>query len=341
MPGAISREIEMTERLTINHLLSGGIITNYYCTSQCRHCLYACSPHWDKEYMNRETLIRVFKKIRDLGCGSVHVGGGEPFLDPDGLKMVLETAREKGVSVEYVETNSSWFKSETAADETLNHLKSSGLGTLLVSMSPFHNEHIPFRKVKGVIEACRRRGIGVFPWIPAFYPEIDAFEDGKTHSLDEYQACFGDDYLSKIPDRYWIHYGGRALHTFSRVFRPRSLEAILAGSKGGCRELTDTSHFHFDLHGNYVPGLCSGLAIGSDDMGRPLPEADYPIINTLYGHGIEGFLEMARRDFGFQEGDRYLSKCHLCTEIRQFLVLEKGIESRELGPAGFYRNMKG
>ncbi|MGD8504018.1 MAG: radical SAM protein, partial [Syntrophobacterales bacterium] len=93
----------------IKRLSSGGVITNYYCTSACGHCLYGCSPRWKKDYIDRETLGKILQKIKSLGCNSIHVGGGEPFLNPDGLKMVVEVVRSHGVHLEYVETNSSWF----------------------------------------------------------------------------------------------------------------------------------------------------------------------------------------------------------------------------------------
>ena len=167
----------------IKHLHSGGIISNYYCTSACGHCLYYCSPRWKKEYIDRETLIEVLKKIKSLGCRSVHIGGGEPFLNLAGLQMVVETVHSLRVNIEYVETNSSWFKERESAIETLSSLRERGLSTLLISMSPFHNEHIPFYKVKGVIEACREANISVFPWISEFYPEIAAFDDRTTHTV--------------------------------------------------------------------------------------------------------------------------------------------------------------
>ncbi len=43
--------------LHISSLYSGGLITNYYCTSQCRHCLYGCSPKWPKEYIIKEKAV--------------------------------------------------------------------------------------------------------------------------------------------------------------------------------------------------------------------------------------------------------------------------------------------
>ena len=328
-----------TNELTIKRLQAGGVITNYFCTSACGHCLYFCSPRWKKEYINSETLIRIFEKIKSLGCHSVHVGGGEPFLDMDGLKEVLEVANFSGVSIEYIETNSSWFSGRESAVEILSSLNTRGLSTLLISMSPFHNEHIPFYKVKGVIEACKEANVNVFPWIAEFYPEIDGFDDRATHALMEYEEKYGRDYLSRIPSRYWIHFGGRALKTFSGVYETKSYLVILSSNKGGCRELLDVSHFHVDLFGNYIPGLCSGLAISYADLGGGLATRDYPLLTTLYRKGIAGFFDLAASQHGFQPSREYLSKCDLCLEIRSYLVLERKIDSLELQPKGFYDNI--
>ena len=326
------------KEFTIERLNSGGIITNYYCTSACGHCLYYCSPRWKKEYIDSEVLSKILQKIKSLGCHSVHIGGGEPFLNLDGLKMVIEVARSLRVNIEYVETNSSWFRGRESAIETLSSLKKRGLSTLLISMSPFHNEHIPFYKVKGVIEACREAKINTFPWIAEFYPEINGFDDRATHTLSEYEKKYGGDYLSMIPSRYWIHFGGRALKTFSGIYGTKDSLKILSANKGGCRELLDVSHFHVDLFGNYIPGLCSGLAISHTDLGNGLFPKDYPLLTTLYSKGITGFFDLATSAYGFQPSRDYMSKCDLCFEIRRYLVLERKIDSRELQPKGFYEN---
>jgi len=218
--------------------------------------------------MGREILRLILQKIKNLGCHSVHIGGGEPFLNLNGLEMVVEVARSMSVNIEYVETNSSWFKGRESALEVLSALREKGLSTLLISMSPFHNEHVPFYRVKGVIEACKEAKINVFPWISQFYPEIDAFDDRTTHALSAYESKYGGNYLARIPSRYWIHFGGRALKTFARVYGTKEYGDIVSVSKGGCSELLDVSHFHIDLFGNYIPGLCSGLAIRYED---PLP----------------------------------------------------------------------
>ena len=133
--------------------------------------------------MDPATAEDNLRMVRSLGCRSVHVGGGEPLLRPDNLAEILEVAGRVGVSVEYVETNSSWFKDLESAKRILYNLREKGLKTLLVSISPFHNEHIPFFKVKGVIQSCREIGITVFPWINGFFKDLNEFNDLKTHSL--------------------------------------------------------------------------------------------------------------------------------------------------------------
>ena len=56
-------------------------------------------------------------------------------------------------------------------------------------------------------------------------------------------------------------------------------------------------------------------------------------------HSISSALmTLAVNEYGFEPSKEYLSKCHLCFEIRRFLALEKGVESRELQPRGFYES---
>jgi len=322
----------------IKKLRSGGLITNYFCTSSCKHCLYNCSPRWEKRYIDSNAAEKNLMTIRSLGCRSVHIGGGEPLLRPDKLGTVLENASETSVSVEYVETNSSWFRDIESAKALLARLRQKGLQTLLVSISPFHNEQIPFSKVQGVIEAAKQVGVGVFPWITDFISDLSQFDPANSHSLDEYRHVYGDDYLMQILQRYWIHLGGRALETFRPWLGKKTFQHILDENPGGCAaELTDTSHFHVDLFGNYIPGLCSGLAIWKDDLGTPLSTEKYPILVNLYLNGIGGLFVFARENYGFSpQKNNYINKCDLCTEIRTHLIKNDYDQSTELNPTEFY-----
>lgn len=326
-----------TKHLTITHLNSGGIITNYFCSSACKHCLYRCSPKWPKDYITPEETRQNCETILRLGCRSVHIGGGEPLLRPDALAAVLAVTRETGVHVEYVETNSSWFTTQDEACAILAKLASEGLHTLLVSISPFHNEYIPLYKVKGVIQACRQTGVTIFPWISDFLPDIGAFDDRQPHALTEYEERFGDHYCANLPRRYWISSGGRALDTFGQYAVKHSADELVAANQRGCSELADVSHFHIDLYGNYVPGLCAGLAIRRADLGQALTENAYPLLNRLYASGIGELLTYTGGHYGFRPNTKgYASKCDLCYDIRRFLVVEQALNSLELQPQGHY-----
>ena len=326
--------------LKIKRLISGGLITNYFCTSRCKHCLYNCSPAWEKQYMTPQVAEENLRTIRQLGCTAVHIGGGEPLLKPRELSAVLEVAAAVGVDVDYVETNSSWFKDEESAVATLSQLQEKGLQTLLVSISPFHNEFIPLAKMKGVIDAARKTGIGIFPWVSDFLGDLSKLDMTGTHSLVEFEALFGPDYMTQLPQRYWIHLGGRALKTFRPYFAEQSAEQILDTNAGNCAaELTNTGHFHLDLFGNYIPGLCSGLSIKREDLSRPITAETYPILSTLFAKGIRGIFEMAQEALNYTPAKkRYINKCDLCTEIRTLFVQHNFGGPFELLPKEFYTN---
>ena len=104
-------------------------------------------------------------------------------------------------------------------------------------------------------------------------------------------------------------------------------------------ELSSTSHFHIDLFGNYIPGLCSGLSIAIEDLGKPLSDETYPVLTALCRHGIRGLVKMAKAAIGYKpQKDFYINKCDLCTEVRFCLVQNGYGESKELQPQEFYFN---
>jgi hypothetical protein len=325
-------------KFEIGPLVSGGLITNYECPSRCRHCLYRCSPRWPKLYIDEQTTAEAVTLMRRKGCRVIHIGGGEPFLKPHKLAAILDIIRQVGVDVDYVETNCAWFKDDDSAVDMLTKLKKSGLKSLLVSISPFHNETIPFSKTSGVIAACRQAGVAVFPWSADFVNDLSAFDPRRPHAFEEYESKFGSRYLASVLKRYWIHMGGRALDLFRPVVPLHPADHILDTNRGSCAiELTDTRHFHIDLFGNYIPGLCAGLAIRYLDLEQALAPNRYPLLVRLFQNGIRGLADDAQAR-GFQpQKSGYINKCDLCTEIRSFLYEQGDGDSDELKPDGFYQ----
>lgn len=328
--------------LSIRRLASGGVITTYNCVSRCSHCLYNCGPHREKAYLDRDTARAIFACIARCGCRSVHIGGGEPLLDLPGLLQVLAAAAQAGVGIDYVETNSAWFVSADQAKTVLGQLHDAGVATLLVSISPFHNAHIPYDRVQGVIDACRLTGMQVFPWVNAFVRDLSRLDTHRPHPMADFEAAFGAGYLARIPDRFWIHLGGRALTTFRPVFATRPVARVLETAPLSCAgALADTSHFHIDLSGNYIPGLCSGLAFAMEDLGAPLPEGKYPLLDRLAATGIRGLYAFAEQSYEYAPSrDVFLNHCDLCTDIRSFLSRIGADLFAELAPKGFYDELR-
>ena len=84
---------------TVERLYHGGIMANYQCTAACRHCLYACSPERSGGYISKAVAEEISSLLRKGGCRAVHIGGGEPFLDFDGLLELVQTVTSAGIDV--------------------------------------------------------------------------------------------------------------------------------------------------------------------------------------------------------------------------------------------------
>lgn len=322
--------------LKINYLISGGIITNYNCSSKCRHCVYASSPGWPKDYMTASVADEVFSLLKKLGCHTVHIGGGEPLLRLEKLIPVLESAARNNIGIDYIETNASWFKDEQSAVHVLKELMGHNVHTLLISIDPFHNEYIPFCKVKGLMEACSRVNMGVFPWLMEFWSDLASMDDKKPHSLEEYSRRFGKNYIISLPSRYGLNLRGRALETYKPMMRKDSYERIVKRS-APCRLLSGVHHFHVDLYGNFIPQSCSGLSIKFSELFKEADPDKYPVFYRLETAGIKGLADLAVQEYGYKPKPQYAGQCDLCQDIRSFLALEVEEAFPDLQPAGFYR----
>jgi hypothetical protein len=322
--------------IKFDRLGSCGIIANYVCSSKCRHCMYASSPEWPKDYMEAGLADEIFRLLREHGCRSVHIGGGEPLLRPDRLLPVLDAAAKNGVGIEYIETNASWYRDEKRAGEVITDLRRHHVETLLISVDPYHNEYVPFRKIKGLIAACERYGMGVFLWRMEFWDDLEAAgDDSVVHSLEEYEEIFGDDYRLRLAQRYHLNLRGRALQTYREHLRDQPVEELFDRSSP-CRELLGIHHFHVDLYGNFVPPACSGISLDLRDAVAGADPEKYPVYRALVSSGIKGLYEYAAEYFGYTPKESYKGKCDLCYDIRSYLVLRKNLNLPDLQPTGHY-----
>jgi len=225
-------------------------------------------------------------------------------------------------------------RSGSHARETLTHLRSLGLHGLLVSASHFHAEFVKPRKTLTLIDVARDVLRGVIVWLPDFLPDLATLDPDTRLDLEALIAERGDGFALKVALRYGVIPGGRGGRLFAAHGFHMDWPAAAQGAP--CRQrLANTTHFHVDLEGNYVPGLCGGIVIPLSLVPGPLPPGRFPVLDRLHDEGLDSLVTWAIEEHGFSPlVSGYSGACDLCTHVR--IHLHSCGPFEELGPPGFY-----
>ncbi len=301
----------------INNLGNGGVMVNYVCNAACRHCLYACSPKREKGYMKKETAEKIGKILHENGCYSVHIGGGEPFLNFEGLKTVIKALSKNKIYIDYIETNAFWAKDEKKATLYIKELLELGVDSFCISIDPFHAEYVAPNLALKLSELCRKNGMGSFLWKQNFVKILQKADMNKSHSRKEFEELISKDYVADIADYYGISYGGRAINIEEEYCEKMPIDGLLA--KTPCRNLLSTNHYHVDLHGNFIPPVCTGFVIPLEEMTKGLEGGKYKALEALVKGGVNELYSLAKTE-GFNPEAEYTSSCAVCFHIRHFLA---------------------
>ena len=326
----------------LSSLYSGaGIIVTYKCSAACMHCCYSSSPKRDGEYMSRQTADKIFALLKKTGCHSVHIGGGEPFMNFDKLLEVCKSALEHRVSIDYIETNASWFTDDDSVSEKLRKLLSAGVDCLLISVDPFHNEFVPYIKIKNLLKCCRKNGMGTFIWQSKFERVVSQMDENTTHSLEEYEHMFGKDFVKTTAESYGIGYNGRALRILEKAGKEKQPYGSFLTDPQCQNRITSLGHCHVDPDSNLIPPSCNGFRANIFDLcGDGLDGGRYAHFTAVAEGGLAALFKKARA-LGFApDGGGYVSKCALCFEIKKYICetvrSQTGAEPADIGPAGFF-----
>ena len=326
----------------LSSLYSGaGIIVTYKCSAACMHCCYSSSPKRDGEYMSRQTADKIFALLKKTGCHSVHIGGGEPFMNFDKLLEVCKSALEHRVSIDYIETNASWFTDDDSVSEKLRKLLSAGVDCLLISVDPFHNEFVPYIKIKNLLKCCRKNGMGTFIWQSKFERVVSQMDENTTHSIEEYEKKFGGDFVKTVAESYGLGYNGRALLILEKTGKQKNPHEYFLNDSQCKDRITSLSHFHVDLDENLIPPSCNGFRANVFDLcGEGLDRGKYINFMAVVDGGIGALFKRAQ-SLGFvPDKEGYASKCALCFDIKKYLCLsaikQTGTEPADIGPSGFF-----
>jgi len=299
--------------------------------------MYGCSPTAEPGYMNAETAERLCERVRELGCGGLHIGGGEPFLEVDKFVEVVRMINKSRVSIDYIETNAAWITRDAGRNaEILNRVVNAGGGCVMVSADLFHVEFIPFWKVKTLIGMLREKNVPHFIWQERFLRVLSKLEENRTYNAEELSEALGYDAVSRCASEYGMGFNGRALKLHRAAGGAKYLSADETAAAKPCANLTNANHFHVDYLGNYIPPGCTGVGIKAEDLGGRLGEKNYPAVTRLFESGTKGLLDYARGK-GFAESDEgYVSRCDLCFQIRKFLIKTEPENHPDLAPAKYY-----
>jgi len=327
----------MADRLNIGPLAGGGLVLSWRCSSRCRHCLYGSGP-WrtDGRPASDADLDRLLDDLHARAPHAAwHIGGGEPFLDPDLLEKTIDGMVRRGMFLQYVETNASWVTDPGQTEALLRRLAGVGLRCLLISVSPFHAEFVPLARTRLLIQAARRfLPHAPLVWIPDFLTDLEGIDADHPLPFDTFLAGHGRDYGVGLTERYGLVAAGRTGRFLAAQGATFPTDELLR--QAPCRRrLADTSHFHVDAEGNYVPGLCAGLRWPWSSLPGPIDLAGFPLLQHLADGDLAGLWKKAVLA-GFEGLPAYASPCDLCTHVRQFFYARDPAACPELGPAGFY-----
>ena len=318
-----------------------GFITNYICTARCRHCMYCSTPKIRDEYkyISSDIAMKTCKILSANGVNSMHIGGGEPFMNFTALCDLLAAFRKYNINVDYIETNAFWCNESNQAEviDKLRILREYDVDTVMVSVDPFHIEFVPLYKPLLLVKLLRSEGFGYFIWQEQYLKMMSSLDNTKKYTRDELEKIFGKNYIRDAVRSYGMGINGRAISIAKEIYPTKTVQEILSSTP--CTDILTAQHCHFDLYENYIPSGCPGISVDvSDYFSGNITEEKYPVVSRMRKGGIKSLYSYAA-DNGFQPlADGYISKCHMCHHIREYLCDVK--QSADIAPKCYYEAMK-
>lgn len=312
--------------------------------------MYAGSPKWDadwiSEYDAQKILSQLSGRIKPSPYGPDRVGvnyglhftGGEPFLNFSLLLKCVKMARERQIPSTFVETSCHWCTSDRVTRNKLAMLKGNGLNGILISVNPFVLEYVPFERTVRALHISREIfGNNTLVYQDFFYHQFSKLGIKNTLPFESYLGVAGLEslyYAELLP-------AGRLIYKLGHLFKSYPAKHFFGES---CQqELVRDWHVHIDNYGNYMTGYCGGISLGDahdlDSICRGIDLHEHPVLEALMAN-MESLYKLGKK-FGYKElAEGYISKCHLCTDIRKHLI-QQPEKFKELGPEKFYSRIAG
>ena len=135
-----------------------GLFLTYHCQAACAHCIVRAGPdrHEEMSLNDARDWIRQIASYRNHYVYVLSLTGGEPFSNRKLLRDVMEAAVESKFFVSLV-TNAFWATTRHKAKQLLESLPT--ISFISISTDSYHQEYVPFDRVKNAIWAARDCGI--------------------------------------------------------------------------------------------------------------------------------------------------------------------------------------
>lgn len=317
-----------------------GLLLTYWCNARCAFCYVYSGPD-RRGLMDVDMALALWRSLDRLAARAgktmrIHLAGGEPFRDWVRLVSIIRAARDAGLTpLQKVETNAFWALDDGLTRARLELLDALGVGKLVVSTDAYHQEFVPFDRVRRCVEMARRvlgPGRVQVRWWDFYQQPIDLRRASPLEREQAYQAA-----LERHRDRMT----GRAAEQLAGLV-PRQSATALAG-QNCVKEILLSKHVHIDPYGHIFPGTCSGIILGRagertvEQIWQDLAGSwrENPVLDAVVTGGSYELLQRVKA-LGYPElPGGYASKCHLCAHIRRFLV-GRGLWPDFVGPAECY-----
>jgi hypothetical protein len=268
----------------------------------------------------------------------LHFTGGEPFLNFELLLKAVEIAGALKIPSTFVETNCFWCKSDDLTRQRLRALKEKELRGILISVNPYYAEWVPFERTDRCIQiSLEVFGANVVVYQMEYYRLFKRLGIRDRLSIDECQVLTERESFSHKVELFLM---GRAAYQLKGFYPSYGAKRFF---KKPCQpSMFRNWHNHFDNYGNFMPGYCGGISLGTwfsldQLLENGLDLEDRPVLKYLVTEDMRGLFHFAS-DRGYDESEEgYVSKCHLCLDMRKHLALTG--DFRELRPRQFYEQL--
>ena len=287
----------------------------YKCSSQCQHCIFGSSPR-KGGLMTVEDARTYLAETKALGLTGrdVIVTGGEALLFYPRILDIIRAAADLGMApIRCVQSNGSWCTSDELTRHRLAELRDAGLGGMFFSADPFHQQFVPIERV--------RRGVRIAEEV--FGPEQVHVSSSRSY-MDAPAVVSVAEYIEKLRGSPPVMVARAAWALADHMPKIPLDEILEMKCRGGRQDIDPSSvwQINVDAYGCVSSWVCSGILLGNahetpfaEIVSRPLNEQP-ALVQDLVERGPGAMLGMAE-EHGFRPKDRYVSKCHLCWDIRE------------------------